>query len=338
MLNLDNDAAIMSRENDRIFDVRALEAFEAAMSCGSMTGAARKLGVGQPAVTRLVRDLEAEVGFQLFHRNGPRISPTDRGLRFHEEVQRVIAGLRQVRGRAEAIREERLPSLDIAATPTMAGGLIGPSLQALGDELPDHMDLQTMSAEHVVRAVRSRTSDFGVAAYPLDHMGLERHVICESRLVAVVSDSTPEAESKGVEPLPLSRLDGARLITVGNAYRIRHSIDLALEAERVRPAQTLSTNSSLNAMMAARSGLGIALVDPVTAFGIPVRGVTVLPISTEIPYFWGLFSAVDRAFAPSQMRFVEAFRTACQGIIPDCTFQDPQDPDLLKRVENLMRT
>lgn len=129
-----------------------------------------------------------------------------------------------------------------------------------------------------------------------------------------------------------------RLITVGNAYRIRHSIDLALEAERVRPAQTLSTNSSLNAMMAARSGLGIALVDPVTAFGIPVRGVTVLPISTDIPYFWGLFSAADRAFAPSQMRFVEAFRTACQGIIPDCTFQDPQDPDLLKRVGNLMRT
>lgn len=199
----------MSRENDRIFDVRALEAFEAAMSCGSMTGAARKLGVGQPAVTRLVRDLEAEVGFQLFHRNGPRISPTDRGLRFHEEVQRVIAGLRQVRGRAEAIREERLPSLDIAATPTMAGGLIGPSLQALGDELPDHMDLQTMSAEHVVRAVRSRTSDFGVAAYPLDHMGLERHVICESRLVAVVSESAPEADLNSAAPLPLSRLDGA---------------------------------------------------------------------------------------------------------------------------------
>lgn len=328
----------MSRENDRIFDVRALEAFEAAMSCGSMTGAARKLGVGQPAVTRLVRDLEAEVGFQLFHRNGPRISPTDRGLRFHEEVQRVIAGLRQVRGRAEAIREERLPSLDIAATPTMAGGLVGPALKALGAEVPDHMDLQTMSAEHVVRAVRSRISDFGVAAYPLDHMGLERHVICESRLVAVVSDSVTEAEFKGVEPLPLSRLDGARLITVGNAYRIRHSIDLALEAERVRPAQTLSTNSSLNAVMVARSGLGIALVDPVTAFGIPVRGVTVLPISTDIPYFWGLFSAADRAFAPSQMRFVEAFRTACQGIIPDCTFQDPQDPDLLKRVGNLMRT
>ncbi|MFV0335008.1 MAG: LysR family transcriptional regulator [Tropicimonas sp.] len=326
----------MSRENDRVFDVRALEAFDAAMSSGSMTAAGRRLGIGQPAVTRLVRELESDVGFQLFHRNGPRISPTDRGLRFYEEVQRVIAGLHQIRGRADAIRDERLPALDIAATPTMAGGLIGPTLQALGGDLPDHVNVQTMNAAYVVRGIRSRTCDFGVAAYPLDHMGLERHVICESQLVAVVSTATPEAHRDGM--LPLSLLDGARLITVGNAYRIRHTIDTVLAEQGISPAQTLSTNSSLNAVMAARSGLGVAIVDPVTAFGIPVKGVAVLPLSTAIPYFWGLFSDTARAFAPSQMRFVEAFRTACQGTIPDCTFHDPQDPGLLKRIGQLLRT
>ena len=87
----------MSIENDKIFDFRTLEAFQAAMSCGSMTGAARQLGIGQPTVTRMVRDLETSVGFQLFHRNGPRITPTDRGLRFHEEVQRLTAGMHQIR-------------------------------------------------------------------------------------------------------------------------------------------------------------------------------------------------------------------------------------------------
>lgn len=95
-----NDGVMMSTENNKKFDLKVMEAFLAAMSCGSMTKAAAYLGVGQPAVTRMIKELEVTVGFPLFHRNGPRISPTDRGLRFHEEVQRVVAGLRQIGQRA----------------------------------------------------------------------------------------------------------------------------------------------------------------------------------------------------------------------------------------------
>ena len=92
----------MSTENNKQFDLKVLEAFQAAMSCGSMTRAATQLGIGQPAVTRMVKELEIAVGFPLFHRNGPRISPTDRGLQFYEEVQRVVAGVRQIGQRADA--------------------------------------------------------------------------------------------------------------------------------------------------------------------------------------------------------------------------------------------
>lgn len=308
------------------------------MSCGSMTGAAKQLGIGQPAVTRLVKELEADVGFQLFHRNGPRISPTDRGLRFHEEVQRLIAGLRQMRDRAEAIRDERLPAIDIAATPTMAGGLLGPTLHALGEDLPDHVNLQTMNAEHVARALRNRTADFGIAAFPMDYMGLTRHIICESRLVAAVASSSSVAEKYADRPVPLSLFETTRLVTVGNAYRVRHTIDGALEDAGVDPVQELSTNSSLNAVMAARSNVGVAIVDPVTAYGIPVEGVSILPLETPMPYFWGLLSDAARVFAPSQTRFVDAFATACQGTIADCILHDPTDADLLKQIAQQLRT
>jgi hypothetical protein len=46
-------------------DVRQLEAFAAVMSAGSVTGAARLLGRSQPAVTRLIQDLEADIGYAL---------------------------------------------------------------------------------------------------------------------------------------------------------------------------------------------------------------------------------------------------------------------------------
>lgn len=306
----------MSLENDKKFDLRVLEAFLAAMSCGSMTKAAVSLGVGQPAVTRMIKDLETAVGFQLFHRNGPRISPTDRGLRFHEEVQRIVAGLRQIGQRAEAIRTEKIASIDVAATPTMAAGLSGPALMALGEDLPQQVNVQTMNAEHVIRALRSRTADFGIAANPIDHAGIVRHVVCESRLVGVVAANSPLAEAD--RPLPLSIFADQRLITVGNAFRIRSTIDQALRAQGIKPHSEFTTNTSLNAVMAARSGLGVALVDPVTAHGVPVEGTRVLPLETRIPYVWGLLSDADRALSRHLSSFVDAFREACLATVPDC--------------------
>ncbi|EFH11387.1 LysR family transcriptional regulator, partial [Teichococcus cervicalis] len=78
-------------------DVRQLELFSAILASGSLTGAARLTGRSQPAVTRLVQEMEAACGFPLFDRNGPRITPTERALLLHDEVERSLAALRRLR-------------------------------------------------------------------------------------------------------------------------------------------------------------------------------------------------------------------------------------------------
>ncbi|WP_339115475.1 LysR family transcriptional regulator [Thioclava sp. GXIMD2076] len=317
-----------------MMDVRALEAFEAAMSCGSMTAAAKQLNIAQPTVTRLVKELEAEVGFDLFHRNGPRITPTDKGLKFHEEARRVLGGLKLIRDRAEAIRSERQEALDIAATPTMAGGLVAPALQLLAEDLPQDVDLQTMTADHVVEALRNRTADLGIAGFPLDATGLVAHVLCESTLVVALSDRAARAYPDG--RFPLRDLAGKRLISAGNRYRLRPHIDAAMQAARIRPSGSITSNSSLNAIMAARAELGVAIIDPVTAYGIPVKGTTILPLDTPIPYLWGLFSDSHRVTTPAQTRFAEMFRQVCADLIPDCRFPNPSENDAIAQTSRML--
>ena len=101
-------------------ELRQLEAFAAVMSSGSMTGAARLLARSQPAVTRLVQELEAEVGHALFTRNGPRVTPTELGFLLHEDVDRVLSGLRQLPQRVEQIACGIQPRMLVAATSAMA--------------------------------------------------------------------------------------------------------------------------------------------------------------------------------------------------------------------------
>ncbi|MDT8264546.1 LysR family transcriptional regulator, partial [Roseomonas sp. DSM 102946] len=98
-------------------ELRQLETFCAIIAGGSLTAAARLTGRSQPAISRQLQELEAALGFTLFERNGPRITPTEQGLRFHDEVEPSLAGLRRLEERAEAIARGELATLDIAAIP-----------------------------------------------------------------------------------------------------------------------------------------------------------------------------------------------------------------------------
>ncbi|WP_170162648.1 LysR family transcriptional regulator [Pacificibacter maritimus] len=273
----------MSNKNNGQPDMRGIEAFVAVMASGSMTAAAKRLDLGQPAITRLIRDLEAALGFTVFERNGPRISPTQKGVLFHEDALRLLTSYTQVAQRAATLRGERAKSLTIGATPTMAAGILPELLKDIEDALPELVTVTTMDAEHLALALQSGEVEYGFSALPLSHAGLDCLAVARSELKAVVREDYAEMH------VSLTQLRDTRLLTLGNSYRIRHRIDAALAQASVVPQAELVSNSSLNAMLAAGAGLGIALVDPVSANGIKMAGVKAIPLDVSIEYEWGLF-------------------------------------------------
>lgn len=289
-------------------DMRGIQVFVAVMASGSMTGAAKLLGIGQPVITRVIRDLESAIGFSVFERNGPRISPTPKGLRFFEEAQRMLSGYEQLADRAAAIRDERVRSLTIAATPTMAAGLVTPMMASMADELPASVSLMTLDAEHLAQSLLSGAADYGVSALPLSHDGIECLAMSTSRLVAVVSEKMP------LDVVSFDLFSKHRLLTLANSFRVRHKIDLALNASGVVVKNVMTTNNSLNAILAAREGLGIAIVDPVSALGIGVQGIKVVPLEQEIVYEWGLFHRVGQDEVSALETLKDNFLRISQGI------------------------
>lgn len=76
--------------------IRQIEAFRALMQTRTATRAAAALGVSQPAVSRLLADFEAGVGFALFERRNGRLWPTAHAHALHEEVERAFTGFERV--------------------------------------------------------------------------------------------------------------------------------------------------------------------------------------------------------------------------------------------------
>lgn len=112
-------------------ELRQLEAFAAVMSTGSVTAAGRLLGRSQPAISRLLQELEAEIGYALFARSGPRVTPTEQGFLLYDDVERALSSLRQIRDRAEEIARGQAQPLLLAATSALAAGLVPDALKRI---------------------------------------------------------------------------------------------------------------------------------------------------------------------------------------------------------------
>ncbi|PBP94930.1 LysR family transcriptional regulator [Pseudomonas congelans] len=308
-------------------DLRQLEAFAAVMSAGSVTAAGKMLGRSQPSVTRAIQELEQELGFALFERSGPKVTPTHKAFMMYGEVESALLGVRNIHQRAQHIAQEENHQIKLVAISALAAGLLPAALSRLPEYLrPQQIQLQSMSPENVVQAVLSKTMDLGAVSLPLEHRGLEIHWIGEAPCVAVLpADSALAAH----EVLSMELLRQHTLITMANPYRFRRRIDKAFQAAGGQPPRMLDTNTSLIAMQMARVGLGIALVDPFTAMGVPVEGVVVRPIACNIPFFFGLISAFASPLSDVASALINEIADSAKILLPEMIMHEASAHDAL---------
>lgn len=300
-------------------ELRQLEAFAAVMSTGSVTAAGRLLGRSQPAISRLLQELEAEIGYPLFARSGPRVTPTEQGFLLYDDVERALTSLQQIRGRADEIARGQAQPLLVTATSALAAGLVPAALKRIEDRLgAARVQLRSASPERVVHAVLSGAAQLGVTSLPLEHRGLTVHWIAQAPCVVALPEDDPVAQHAVV---PVSALAGRRLITMANPYRLRRRLDAAL-SHNVQALGTIETNSSVNALAAVRAGLGVSLLEPVTAYGAPVAGVAIRPIDLDIPFFFGVITPQSQTLTPACQAMADALAEAAAALLPGFVLHD----------------
>lgn len=298
--------------NELYLDPRQLEAFVAVLSVGSMTGAAKAIGKSQPAVSRLIQDLEDDLGFVLLHRNGPRISPTEQGIAFFAQAELFLGGLRTISERARQIDNARPMPIEIATIPALSTSLLPLALSQLHSDLfPWQMHIQSIASENVIQAVLGRTADIGIASLPLDYPGLDVHWVGEVPCVAIVAEEDPLASKAKISAQDL--ID-RRLILSANPFRLRAKIEAALEEHHVALDNTLNCNATYASLALAKRGLGIALVEAATMSGLPLSGLKLVPLEFNIPFQWGVITATGRALPKTVSTLIELLEESAKTL------------------------
>lgn len=239
----------------RVPDLGALELLLAVARVGSLSGAARHLGITQPAASSRIRAMETRLGVALVDRSPRGSTLTAEGALVTDWARLVVEAAEAFDAGAQALRGRRDSRLRVAASMTIAEYLLPGWLIALRGDRPDTaVSLHAGNSADVARRVLAHEADLGFVEGLRVPDGLDSTVIAQDRLVVAVAPTHPWARrTKGVAAAALA---GTPLILRERGSGTRQVLDAALASAGGLAAPLLELASTTAVKAAALSGAG----------------------------------------------------------------------------------
>src|SRR5688572_877885 len=131
----------------------------------NITQAARVLHAAQPGVSKQLKQLEDELGFQLFERKGRAlVRPTDAGTKVIDRASQIVRQARSIKALASELRKDEAGSLSIATTHTQARYVLPPVLKQFREKYPKvRLHLHQGNSEQIADLAATDRIDFAIA-------------------------------------------------------------------------------------------------------------------------------------------------------------------------------
>lgn len=252
-------------------DIRQIRAFLAIADTGSVTQAAERLHIVQPAVSRQLKLLEDDVGAPLFERDRRGMQLTEAGHILLERAQR-------------ALRELDAARLEIRPTPGLISGIVnlgilpsscelitGPLVGALKEQYP-HMrvSLSVGYTDHLLRWLESGEIDAALLYDPAPSPALEVTLLVEESLSLVGLAALGLNDD---EPVTVQALGRSPLVLPSAPHRLRSLVEHACAVAGVQVNVAAETNALGVQKTLVAQGYGLSVMPRVAVQGEIERGL-----------------------------------------------------------------
>lgn len=302
----------MNFGNDRMRDrvsLNQLRAFHTVMTEGSVTAAAARLNLTQPAISKQLIALERGLEITLFkRRSGSPMSPTRKGIEFFRAIEGTIAGLDELYDTARDIDRRGSRRLRIAATPPLLNSapLIEAVRRYLTADANHHVTLESRHRLDIEDWIARSQIDFALTLLPNHNPDLHSIPMLHTRAVAVVAGDHPLAHHA---TLDADTCRGETLI-LPSRQPLRTRINEAMEAEGASPVSRIECSSAITGCRVAAAGLGVAICDPFSPTAFPGADLKILAWSPEISLEYGALLNNDSELDPQTQTLLDYVRTA----------------------------
>ena len=283
-------------------DLRHLRAFVSIVDAGGFGRAVTRLNLSQPALSRQIRALEAELDVRLFDRIGRRVQLTAEGEDLLRRARGLLADADSLGERARALKGGQAGVLRIGATPQAMETLLAGFLPRYRRGHPG-VEVHLVEDGGARLATRLERGDVHLALTASADARFRWRPLAPLYLLAVLPVSQSRARGATLE---IGELADAPLLLTRRDFASREWFDTACQVAHLRPRVLLESGAPSTLVALAQAGYGVAIVP--SNVRIPRRGLRVVPLvqrGVPIGRWLNLAWNPRRFLAPYAERFVE---------------------------------
>ncbi len=286
-------------------EIRQLKAFLAIAEAKTFTAGARRVNVTQAAISMQIRQLEDEVGLQLFTRTPRKVILTEAGEYLLERARKILrehdAALAEI---AEVAGAEYGRLRIGTASGTFAMNQLPEIMKGLKAKFPkSELVVSSGTSERLVDRLMHGELDTAFVSLPVDNLNISTESLFSDEIVAIAHPKHPLAKEKYISAATLA---GEDLILGERGGNTRRMIDEFFHAANVRPniAMELSRQEAINRMVANNLGVGMTGAKSVAKDIRDGKLVSWLIEGAEIKWELGLARLRGGHFSPIGKEFV----------------------------------
>lgn len=247
-------------------DPQLVSAFLRTVEAGTVSEAARRLGVVQPALSRQLQRLERKTGLSLFARGGTRLTLTHTGEAFLPVARRLLAEHRAAGQAVQMLAAGRLESVRFAAPGTTLVDVVIPFVATLPEGAPRAEVVETDLDDSLLQAVARHDLVVMPSTPPESVASL---ALVDAPVWAYVAPHHRWARRGRIR---VDELPEERLVVPSRSFKSRRVLDGALEVAGLTVPEETEVNSGRVAQALVATGAGVAVVTEDPAFDlVPLR-------------------------------------------------------------------
>lgn len=258
--------------------LRQLHVFQSVAATRNFSRTGDAVGLTQPAVSRCITELEAQLGLKLLNRTTREVTLTDAGQRLSARLPRVLEELENTLLDVREMATERRGRVRVASSPTLSANLMPDCIAECQRTLPGlELVLLDRIQSAVLASVLSGEVDFGVVIDPSEREALQ----CETILTEPFCLACPPGHRlAGKRQVRWTDLQGEALVLLDHDSGSRRLIDRALAEHGVActVAQEVGHPTTIFRMLDA--GLGISVIP---TLALPPEGLARLAVRPLVP-------------------------------------------------------
>lgn len=220
---------------------RHIQYFLAVAQHHSFTRAAAALHVSQPALSQQVRQLEENLGAQLFDRSGRTTRLTDAGEVYLRYAKRASQELQEAKRAIHDVGDLSRGSLRVAVTPTFTSYLVGPLVEAFHSRYPNiTLNLREIAQERMEELLQADELDVGIAFDEFHAQDIDTYPLLVETLALVVGSQHPLAHANAIGP---QALNDESMILLSAEFATREQIERYCRQHGIRPQVRMEANA-----------------------------------------------------------------------------------------------